>query len=240
MPGRLLGLVGRSHQPSSSSSKNALVNVTDLSRSSESLEKESKAVRRGSMDHINLNLKRKSVAARGSSNDRKKEKNAKERETRSPRMEPHRSAKLDMLVESPPLLFMGKPDQSTGALFSGQLRVDVVDPEVTLQSFEMVLLCTTKFKKPVAQNCPTCAKKEDELHKWTFVKESKKLKRGQHQFPFSYLFGGHLPGTTQGELASLEYHLVAIAKTSMGETLSYDKSLKLSRAIQPGNDKHSM
>jgi hypothetical protein len=159
---------------------------------------------------------------------------------KSPKIEPKRPAKMDMEVESPPLVFYNQPQSSTGALLSGQLKVQVTDPTVTFEKFEMRLLATVTTKKPVSHNCPDCTTQTTEIYKWEFLKAPTSLKHGDHSFPFSYLLPGHLPATTHGSLASLDYHLAAVATSSTGENITYQRSIDIKRAVMPGNDKHSI
>lgn len=151
-----------------------------------------------------------------------------------------RSARLEMTIESPPLVFYGTPNQSTGALLSGQLRVRVQHEEVKLVKFEMRLFISLSAKKPVDKHCPDCSTKTTELSKWVFLTETKTLNKGNHDFPFSYLLPGHLPISTHGVLGVLEYHLSAVATTSTGEKLTYDGALDVMRAVFPGNIKTSI
>lgn len=176
------------------------------------------------MDH----LKRHTLAGRHHS------------DKKSPKIEPKRPAKMDMEVESPPLVFYNQPQSSTGALLSGQLKVQVTDPTVTFEKFEMRLLATVTTKKPVSHNCPDCATQTTEIYKWEFLKAPTPLKHGDHSFPFSYLLPGHLPATTHGSLAGLDYHLAAVATSSTGENITYQRSIDIKRAVMPGNDKHSI
>ncbi|KAJ5587411.1 uncharacterized protein N7459_003176 [Penicillium hispanicum] len=152
------------------------------------------------------------------------------------------SAKLDVLVESPPLVCYGTPSNSTGALFSGRLRVDISDSnsEVTLTQFDARLICKTTTKKPVSNHCPNCATRTDELTCWNFLTEALHLKTGEHDFPFSYLFPGHLPASCNGSLGQVEYFLLAHAKSAAGEDFNLKLPLNLRRALLPGNDKSSI
>jgi hypothetical protein len=133
------------------------------------------------------------------------------------------------------------PANSTGALFSAQLDVDVVDPEVVFESFEMQLLCSVSVKKPVHPNCPECTTKTTQLKTKNWAEEKPlRLTQGHHAFPISYLFGGHLPATSRAPLVTVEYSISAIAKTATGEKITYQKPINLSRSVLPGNDKHSL
>lgn len=159
---------------------------------------------------------------------------------KSPKIEPWKAAKMDLVVESPPLVFYNGPQLSTGALFSGQLKVKVAEPKVTFEKFEMLLLAKVTTKKPVSQHCPDCTTQTTEIYKWDFLKAPTSLKHGEHSFPFSYLLPGHLPVTTHGTLAILDYVLAATATTSTGEKVTFDKVIDIKRAIMPSNDKHSI
>jgi hypothetical protein len=152
------------------------------------------------------------------------------------------SAKLDMTIESPPLVFYGTPANSTGALFSGRIRVIVpeLSGEITLNKFDMRLTSTIVTKKPISRDCPSCSTRSTELFHWDFLTEPIHLKRGNHEFPFSYLFPGHLPASAQGSLGGVQYSLTARAVSSAGEEITLKAPLTIQRAILPGNDRSSV
>ncbi|KAF2650872.1 hypothetical protein K491DRAFT_607988 [Lophiostoma macrostomum CBS 122681] len=159
---------------------------------------------------------------------------------KSPKVEAQKGATLNMVVESPPLVFYNAPQGSTGAIFSGQLKLDVTEPYVKIEQFEMRLSAVVTTKKPVAPHCPECATQTTEINKWEFLKEPTSLKHGVHPFPFSHLLPGHLPATTHGNLATLDYVLKAVAITASGEKITFQRNLDIKRAIFPGNEKHSI
>lgn len=152
------------------------------------------------------------------------------------------SAKLDVLVESPPLVCYGNPTNSTGALFSGRLRVAISQTagEVILNHFDVRLISKTSTKKPVSNHCPNCATRTDELTRWNFLTENLSLKTGDHDFPFSYLFPGHLSASCDGALGKVEYFLMAHAKRTTGEEFNLKMPLNVRRALLPGNDRSSI
>ncbi|KAJ5160079.1 uncharacterized protein N7482_007083 [Penicillium canariense] len=151
------------------------------------------------------------------------------------------SAKLEVLVESPPLVCYGNPNNSTGALFSGRLRVTIPEAgEVTLNQFDVRLVSKTTTKKPVSGHCPNCATRTEELTRWNFLTEALHLKAGEHDFPFSYLFPGHLPASCNGSLGQIEYFLLAHAHSTAGEEFNLKLPLNVRRALIPGNDKSSI
>jgi arrestin-related trafficking adapter 1 len=149
-------------------------------------------------------------------------------------------AKMEAVIESPPLVFYGNTQNSTGALLSGRLKLNVTDPEVTLQTFNMKLEVIVTFKKPVEKNCHDCQTQKNEIKSWIFLSEPRKLTTGTHQFPFSHLLPGHLPATTHASLGTIDYQLTAQAVTSMNEQIDFTLPLKIQRAIIPGNDKSSV
>ncbi|KAJ5893445.1 hypothetical protein N7495_005136 [Penicillium taxi] len=163
---------------------------------------------------------------------------SKERVTKEEQIQP--SAKLDVLVESPPLVCYGSPATSTGALFSGRLRVAVPSGELTLNQFDVRLVSKTTTKKPVSNHCPNCISRTEELTRWNFITETLHLTTGDHDFPFSYLFPGNLPASCNGTLGQVEYFLMAHAKSTGGEDFTLKLPLSLRRALIPGNDKSSI
>ncbi|OJJ81421.1 alpha-arrestin [Aspergillus glaucus CBS 516.65] len=152
------------------------------------------------------------------------------------------SAKLDVMVESPPLVCYGTPANSTGALFSGRLRVEVTDAVgvVNLESLDMRLMSKASTKKPVSRDCQSCLSRTEELTHWNFLTEPLHLTPGTHEFPFSYLFPGHLPASSNGSLGQIEYFLSARAHSTTGENFTFKMPLHIKRALIPGNDKASI
>ncbi|KAE8377300.1 hypothetical protein BDV26DRAFT_215182 [Aspergillus bertholletiae] len=152
------------------------------------------------------------------------------------------TAKLNVVVESPPLVCYGSPANSTGALFSGRLKITVSDAvdSITLNKFDMRLMTRMTTKKPVSRECPNCASRTDELTHWDFLTEPLHLKPGDHDFPFSYLFPGHLPASCNGSLGKIEYFLSAHAQNTTGEEYNFQMPLHIKRAMLPGNDKSSI
>ncbi len=160
--------------------------------------------------------------------------------TGKPSAGPDHAVRMELAVESPPLVCYGLPAQSSGALFSGQLQVHVLELSVLFEKFSMQLLCTTTYKKPVAAQCRDCARHVEELHSWEFLKEPTKYKHGVHSFPVSHLLPGKSPATTHGCNVRIDYHLRATATTSMGEVITFEHPLTVQRAIQPGSEKLSV
>ncbi|CAF9915971.1 MAG: hypothetical protein ALECFALPRED_010410 [Alectoria fallacina] len=157
----------------------------------------------------------------------------------SPNLAPTKPAKLVVDMESPPLVFYGNPSQSTGALLSGQLLLTVTDPEIKLETFQMVLVARVINKRPITRDCPDCQAKVTELFTWEFLSEPTQYKAGMHTFPFSYLLPGHLPATSHGELGHIDYILEANAVSTMSDSITVSRALTVQRAL-PGHDKTSI
>lgn len=163
----------------------------------------------------------------------------------TPKPEIERAAKIHVDVESPPLLSIGQPthpegEESSGALFSSQLHLEVLVPTISVVAYESRLICVVKHHEPVEKRCAECLTKMTELKKWEHITEPRTYKKGKHSIPLGYHFPGHLPATTHtAPLASIEYRLITIAKTSENEEIKNDFELDLKRAIEPGAEKIS-
>ncbi|KAF6222193.1 hypothetical protein HO133_001279 [Letharia lupina] len=157
----------------------------------------------------------------------------------SPKLAPTKPAKLAIDMESPPLVFYGNPNQSTGALLSGQLLLTVTDPGIKLQNFQMTLIARVTNKRPITKDCPNCQVKDTDLFTWKFLTEPTHYKPGIHTFPFSYLLPGHLPATSHGELGHIDYVLDGRAVCAVSDTITVSRTLTVQRAL-PGSDKISV
>jgi hypothetical protein len=249
MPGRLLSSLVRTSPhasfPASLSSSTTSVNEMTPSPSGPSSKRNSwslgldghetpERLLSAAVDHIIHPNKEKRLSL-GRSSRSKERHSAKDH----PRLLP---AKLNVIIESPPLVFYGTPANSTGALFSGRLRLTVSSQigSVALKSFTVNLTKTFTTKKPITRDCGSCCVQKDELKRWDFLTESITLNKGDHDFPFSYLFPGDLPASAQGTLAAIEYWLIARAVTTTGEELVEKVPLTINRSILPGNDRSSL
>lgn len=86
---------------------------------------------------------------------------------------------LSINIESPPLVFYGGASTSTGALLSGQLKLDVGDDEMEIQGFAMRLAVDVNMKKPYNATCPDCATKSSDLTSWNFLPDTTILGKGK-------------------------------------------------------------
>ncbi|KAI9678660.1 MAG: hypothetical protein M1817_005717 [Caeruleum heppii] len=220
MPGRILhSLIGHPPAAPPSPSPTATEPPTSISMGIKHALKE----RRASMDILHRDHRKPSQSKRSS--------------TTSPHRPPPVS--LETVIESPPLVFYGTIEHSSGALLSGQLQFTINQPEMLINTLLLTLNCIVTTKKPVEKGCPSCATQINELVKWEVHKEPVTLKKGTHSYPFSYLLPGHLPATTHGALATVDYELAATVVTGR-EEFKHQKSLTLQRAVMPGSDKLSV
>lgn len=123
---------------------------------------------------------------------------------------PH--AQLSWQIESPPIIFHGDAENSTGALVSGQLFLDIKDEFYEIDSFRATLNIHVTQKKPFTVHCSECTNQHTLLKEWEFLAPpAHTLHRGVHPFPFSVLLDGHLPATLDSALVSISYEFKAEA-----------------------------
>ena len=91
----------------------------------------------------------------------------------------HHNASLDMLIESPPLVFYGAATASSGALLSGQLLLNINEDFVSFDDFKMKLAIEVTRKKPFHAHCEECAHQNTELQNWKFMEGPATLRRGE-------------------------------------------------------------
>jgi hypothetical protein len=161
----------------------------------------------------------------------------------------HASASLEWTIESPPIIFYGDAETSTGALVSGQLFLDVKEEWIEIDSFEAALNIHVVQKRPFQNHCPECTNQFTELKKWKFLRQPATLPKGIHQYPFSILLGGHLPPSMDTPLMTISYEFKAEAITSRSPTASagtcapvkLEKVLDVKRSLpEPDSPHHSV
>ena len=148
---------------------------------------------------------------------------------------------LQLIRESPPSVFFGPPDASSGVLLSGILYVNIAtSPEVVLEAMVMRLVARATQKRPVVKDCTECIHQDTDVKVWNFLREPKTLNTGKHGFPYSHLIPGHLPATSDGRLGQIEYWLFARAKTTKGEQMEWNEELRIVRSLAVPPEKHSL
>lgn len=123
-------------------------------------------------------------------------------------------------IESPPIVFHGSAEDSTGALVSGQMFLDVKEDSVDMDSFGATLNIHVVQKRPFQNHCSDCQNQYTELEAWLFLTQPTTLRRGRHTFPFSVLLGGHLPATLDSPVLSIAYEFRAEAYVSRSPSSS--------------------
>ena len=89
-----------------------------------------------------------------------------------------RPVELRTEIESPPLVFYGASESSTGALLSGQVKLTVNEDTMPIESMYFKLVLDVTRRKPFHAHCAECANQTTELTKWEFLAGSATLKRG--------------------------------------------------------------
>lgn len=145
----------------------------------------------------------------------------------------HHPGTLNILIESPPLVFYGITSSSTGALLSGQIRLVIHDENMAIDKFKMRLALEVTRKKPFHSHCQECSHKSTDLTTWSFLPGPATLAKGEHVFPFSFLLQGHLPATMKGSLSSIDYVLRATISPKTGEPIKLAQVLNVKRSVNP-------
>ncbi|KAL1878585.1 hypothetical protein VTK73DRAFT_7763 [Phialemonium thermophilum] len=144
---------------------------------------------------------------------------------------------LDWKLESPPIVFYGDAENSSGALVSGQLFLNINREEgLEFDSFDATLTLHVLHKKPYTVHCHECSNQVTQLKKWVFLDRPLILAKGQHAFPFSILLEGHLPATMDGPLMAVSYQFKseAVPRASNGFLLppvKLEKVLEVKRSL---------
>lgn len=155
---------------------------------------------------------------------------------------------LDWSIESPPIVFHGSPEESTGALVSGQVIMDVREDTVDVGSLVATLSLHTTHKRPCQSHCLACQHRSTGLRTWRLLAQptATTLSRGRHLFPFSALLEGHLPASLDTSLLSISYDFRAEAIVVRGHgnsctSVRLDRSLHVKRSLpEPLYPHHSI
>lgn len=157
------------------------------------------------------------------------------------------SAVMDWSIESPPIVFHGTPEESTGALVSGLMYIDVNEDAIEVDTFNASLSMHVTQKKPFQNHCIECQTKVTELKSWQFLAHPTTLRRGKHQFPFSTLLEGNLPASMDSPIVSISYHFKAEAVAVRGPNstsclpMKFERTLPVKRSLpEPLYPHHSV
>lgn len=150
-------------------------------------------------------------------------------------------ATLGITIESPPLICYGHPKDSTGALISGLIHLDVHAHSFRVDSFKMVLQAEVYAKRPITSHCSNCSTRTEDIHKWTIITTPVTLQHGTRSYPFSFLFPGNLPATNCNSLGRIRYFLNAVALSmDSRDEITLSREVLVSRAILPGPERNSV
>lgn len=158
---------------------------------------------------------------------------------RSYHKEPHTNphAQVSWKIESPPIIFHGDVENSTGALVSGQLYLDIKDDAgYEIDMFKATLNIRVTQKKPYTMHCSECTSQYTLLKEWTFLSHpGVPLHKGVHPFPFSVLLDGHLPATLDSTLVNISYEFKAeaVPAKSGSPPIKLEKIFDVKRSLPP-------
>ncbi|KAI9695831.1 MAG: hypothetical protein M1820_008386 [Bogoriella megaspora] len=172
----------------------------------------------------------------GDKKEKEKERE-KEKESRTPGSNSPQPIRMNIRMESPPILFLGPhSEHSAGFLMSGQLVIEAMGANMTIQKLDLELRGTQIYKKPLMDRCPDCNTVHNSLRTWKILAQPRTLAQGTQSFPFSDVLPDHFPATTRGNLGILTYALIAGATLSSGEILTYTHPLEMKRALAPSKE----
>lgn len=97
----------------------------------------------------------------------------------STRIPQHHNVTLEVLIESPPLVFYGAATASSGALLSGTLVLNINEDFLSFDNFKMKLALEVTQKKPFHAHCHECAHQNTDLQNWKFMEGPATLKKGE-------------------------------------------------------------
>lgn len=138
---------------------------------------------------------------------------------------------LSWKIESPPIVLHGDAENSSGALVSGQLFLDIKEESYEVDSFKATLNIHVVQKRPFTPHCQDCTHQYTELATWDLLPQPLPMKKGRHPFPFSVLLGGHLPATLDGPLMAISYEFKAEALPKAGLPVKLEKIFDVKRSL---------
>ncbi|KAI1378406.1 hypothetical protein F4677DRAFT_394154 [Hypoxylon crocopeplum] len=141
------------------------------------------------------------------------------------------NASLDWKIESPPAVLHGDAENSTGALVSGQLLLDVKEDSFEVESFQAKLNIHVIQKRPFQNHCQQCSNQTTEIKSWSFLNEPTSLSKRVHEFPFSVLLEGHLPASTDNAVVAIRYDFTAEVKPRTGPAIKLTKNIDVKRSL---------
>ncbi|POR31123.1 Arrestin (Or S-antigen) [Tolypocladium paradoxum] len=153
------------------------------------------------------------------------------------------AATLDWNIESPPIVFYGTAEDSSGALFSRQMVLSIEDESVQVESFEATLSIHIVHKQPYQLDCHDCQNETTELDSWKLLNYSTTLLKGSHSFPVSSLLQGSLPPSIDTPILSITYEFKAEAVISSiysdsSSRIKFERTLPVKRSLPEPFDTH--
>lgn len=157
---------------------------------------------------------------------------------------------LSIHIESPPIILYGNPQESTGSIISGILRLENV-ALIDLNKVTLSLIQTMKYTKPFIlphsnsiSTCDDCKVRTNELARWDVLTIRATFPPGEHAYPFSHLLPGSLPPSSKlgsnNSHSFIKYELKAIGETVDGETKELILPVNIARLVIRGPDRNSM
>ena len=151
--------------------------------------------------------------------------------------------KFEVLIDSPPLVLYGPPQNCSGSLLSGRIKVGATEPheKVELKTLVVRIVAIVRTKKPVSAKCPDCKERVEDLRKEMLISSPKTIRKGQEEeFPLSFLFDGGLPASVDCSLATISYAILLSATTTANDETNASHPLIIKRAVPNEAEKNAI
>ncbi|PRT56912.1 Uncharacterized protein C1F12.05 [Wickerhamiella sorbophila] len=151
------------------------------------------------------------------------------------------SVQLQLRVESPPLVMYGARAESTGALLTGIMDMQVNVPELVIEKARLIVVQRVVYNTPATSGGKSSHMNTETLAEWQVLTKPQNFTVATHGYPFSHLMPGSLPPTCSVSLFSVGYYLRAEVLISGQQTpVVCEQELRVKRSVINIQDKTSV
>lgn len=149
--------------------------------------------------------------------------------------------KLRLRVESPPLVMYGARAESTGALLTGIMDMDVSPSQMIIEKARLAVIQRVVHHTPTSTGGKSSHMTTETLAEWQVLQKPQLFTVATHGYPFSHLMPGSLPPTCSITLFSVSYYLRAEVHVSGRLTpVIQEQELHVKRSVINIQDKTSV
>ncbi|OLL26310.1 hypothetical protein NEOLI_000387 [Neolecta irregularis DAH-3] len=139
-------------------------------------------------------------------------------------------------IPSLPLVSYESPKISSGALLTGNIKLEINVSSLELDSFIVEVIQLVTSKRPVKTSCLDCITRKRTMCIKRYISVPVLMAQGSHEYPLTFLFKGSWPATTSSRISLIEYYLVATVTSGKrdGKTVSYisERPIHLNRSYE--------